>query len=179
MGDAYVVGQTASTNFPVVNALQATNGGGTCADSTGNPHPCTDAFLAELSPSGSFLLQSTYLGGAGDDGGSAVALDTANNIYLTGFTTSSFPSPGSVPVGSNLGQDAFVIRIGAQTTPITTPLPPVTTAAPTFTSASAAPTLTPTPLAKQCHHGKKLIHGGCRCKKGQHLVRGRCKKIRL
>src|SRR5262249_48668914 len=58
-GNAYITGDTESTNFPTANPLQPTFGGG--AD---------DTFVSKLNATGSALLYSTYLGGSGDDAGS-------------------------------------------------------------------------------------------------------------
>ena len=51
--NAYVTGETNSTNFPTVNPLQPANGGGD-----------SDAFVAQVNPTGSALVYSTYLGGS-------------------------------------------------------------------------------------------------------------------
>ena len=51
-GNAYVTGETKSTDFPSKNALQGTNAGG------------FDVFVSELSPDGSSLVFSTYIGGS-------------------------------------------------------------------------------------------------------------------
>ena len=49
-----------------------------------------DAFVTKLNSKGSALVYSTYLGGtAGVDRGWAIALDTANNAYITGDTAST------------------------------------------------------------------------------------------
>ncbi|MCL2926401.1 MAG: SBBP repeat-containing protein, partial [Trichodesmium sp. MAG_R04] len=53
-GDIYITGNTNSVDFPTVNALQNTYGGG---DFSG------DAFIVKLSNDGSNILYSTYLGG--------------------------------------------------------------------------------------------------------------------
>lgn len=83
-GNAYVTGETDSTNFPTVNPLQPSNAGGS------QPY---DAFVAKLSPSGSALLYSTYLGGSGYDRGESIEVDSSGNMYLAGPTTSTdFPS---------------------------------------------------------------------------------------
>jgi hypothetical protein len=93
-------GQT--EDFPILNAYQP------CLDTPPptvltNPNPCTapgatyptDAFMAKLNPNagqtgGAQLLFSTYLGGGGDDTGTAIAIDSgAANIYLTGSTDST------------------------------------------------------------------------------------------
>ena len=54
-GNAYVTGQTRSTNFPTANAIQATFGGG---------FPDGDAFVTKINAAGSALVYSTYLGGS-------------------------------------------------------------------------------------------------------------------
>ena len=60
------------------------------------------------------LVYSTYLGGAGDDLGSSIAVDSSNNIYLTGTTSSTnFPTQGPA-FGANAGlADIFVTKIDA------------------------------------------------------------------
>jgi hypothetical protein len=82
-GDAYVTGSTDSANFPVSNAFQSTL-----------KSPAGDAFVTELSPTGSALLYSTYLGGSGaaGDAGNGIAVDSNDAAYVTGKTTSvDFP----------------------------------------------------------------------------------------
>src|SRR5208337_4223211 len=80
-GNAYVTGYTASTNFPTSNALQGASGGG------------GDAFVAKISADGSALLYSTYLGGSLFDSAVGIAVDSAGNAYVGGFTTSpDFPT---------------------------------------------------------------------------------------
>ena len=126
-GSAYVAGQTQSSDFPTVHAVQATFGGGTCNYPFGRL-PCHDAFIAKLSPTGNALVYSTYLGGNGDDGSTAIAVDSAGNAYLTGLTNSAnfptaaalqakpggglcsyaFYAPGNVPC-----YDAFVTKLSA------------------------------------------------------------------
>ena len=81
-GDAYVTGQTGSTDFPTVNPLQATYRG-----TNGN------AFVAKLNAAGSALVYSTYLGGSLSDYGTGIAVDSSGNAYVTGTTTSpDFPT---------------------------------------------------------------------------------------
>ncbi len=51
-----------------------------------------DVFLTKLSSDGSALVYSTYLGGSGSDTGRGIAIDSSNNVYLTGYTESAeFP----------------------------------------------------------------------------------------
>jgi RHS repeat-associated protein len=79
-GDAYVVGTTSSTDFPIVNGYQTTD-------------PASSlAFVAEFDPTGSRLLYSTFLGGSGYTSGSWIAVDPTGNAYVTGLTESTdFP----------------------------------------------------------------------------------------
>ncbi len=104
-GNAYVTGETAratsGANFPVTTgAWQAILGGG---------EPPNDAFIAKLNESGSALVYSTYFGGNGTDKGVGIALDSANNAYVTGLTASTNLTAvggGSGVYGDNI--DAFV-----------------------------------------------------------------------
>ncbi len=85
-GNVYLAGNTTSTNLPVVAPYQA-NFGGMTANVMGG-----DAYVAKYSPAGA-LIYLTYLGGSGDDTASALAVDSAGNVYVTGCTTSSdFPT---------------------------------------------------------------------------------------
>ena len=54
--------------------------------------PNSDGFFAMLSPDGSSLQYSTYLGGTGSDASTAIVVDNAGNSYLAGTTDSTdFP----------------------------------------------------------------------------------------
>ena len=117
-GDIYVTGNTNSVDFPTVNALQNTYGGG---DLSG------DAFIVKLSNDGSNILYSTYLGGQDNDFSSAIAVDNNRNIYITGYTGATLRFPmqpipgfGDFPTTENALQqtlvsefdrDAFVSKI--------------------------------------------------------------------
>jgi hypothetical protein len=84
-GDAYLAGYTASSNFPMVNSYDASYNGG-----------AYDAVVAKLSPSGSDLLYSTYLGGNLTDHAFAIAADKSGNVYVTGVSGSAnFPKVSS------------------------------------------------------------------------------------
>ena len=99
-GNAYVVGMTNSTDFPVVNPLQAANGGG------------YDAFVAKINPAGSALIYSTYLGGSKVENGHGIATDSLGNAYVTGETDSTdFPTANALQPASGGGYDAFVAKI--------------------------------------------------------------------
>ena len=83
-GNAYVTGQTASSNFPLMNAIHGTFSG------------ISDAFVAKLSASGSGLVFSTFLGGHSADIGHGIAVDNSGNAVVTGSTGSTdFPNSES------------------------------------------------------------------------------------
>ena len=91
-GTAFVSGDSASTNFPVLtNAFQRSLAGG------------RDAFVGTIGPFGTNFA-GTYFGGQGDDLGFRIALDAAgNNAYVTGLQSGfGFPvtpsnlNPGGV-----------------------------------------------------------------------------------
>jgi hypothetical protein len=104
-GDAYVAGTTASTNFPVKSAVQSSSRGS------------SDVFVAELNPTGSALLYSTYIGGSGADSGQGIAVDASGDAYVAGTTSS-----GNFPVSTGAYQstygggnsNAFVLKLGAE-----------------------------------------------------------------
>ncbi len=79
-GDAYIVGSTSSSDFPIKpTAYQAVNKGG-------------GGFFTKLDPTGATLLYSTYFSGSGSDRLNAVAVGTNGNAFITGSTTSTdFP----------------------------------------------------------------------------------------
>jgi hypothetical protein len=58
------------------------------------------------------LIYSTYLGGSGQDGGSAIAVDSAGNAYVTGYTASTnFPTMNPLQPANAGGFDAFVTKL--------------------------------------------------------------------
>jgi uncharacterized repeat protein (TIGR01451 family) len=113
---AYVTGLTRSSNFPTTTgAYDRTFGGGSCYSIM---VPCADAFVAKLNAAGSALVYSTFLGGASEDNGYAIAVDTKGNAYLTGDTASmDFPTtPGAFSrTNGGLG-DAFVAKLNSNGT---------------------------------------------------------------
>ena len=108
-GNAYVTGNTNSSNFPGTagSAIQSTLGGR------------RDAFVTKLNAAGTSLLYSTYLGGSGDDAGFGIAVDAASNVYVTGNTTAgsnNFPGMAGSLIQSTFGGglfDGFVAKLNA------------------------------------------------------------------
>ncbi|MEW6499130.1 MAG: SBBP repeat-containing protein, partial [Cyanobacteriota bacterium] len=106
-GNAYILGNTISTDFPTVNPLQPAIAGSFELNVNG-----ADAFVAKLNATGNALLYSTYLGGSSEDEGKSIALDGAGNIYVMGSTTSSdFPTLN--PLQSQIAgdRDGFVSKL--------------------------------------------------------------------
>jgi hypothetical protein len=102
VGNMTVVGNTTSTNFPLASPIQSSLNGQ------------TNVFVTRLSPAGDSLVYSTYLGGSGNDYGTAVALDGTGAAYLTGSTTSTnFPVVNAFQPISGGNQDAFVAKINS------------------------------------------------------------------
>jgi hypothetical protein len=105
-GNAYVTGWTFSLNFPTVHAIQRF----LCCGSI----PTVDAFVTKLNAAGSALVYSTYLGGTGADDARDIAVDSAGNVYVTGFTTSTDFRTVNPSQGANAGgSDAFVLEMNA------------------------------------------------------------------
>jgi predicted extracellular nuclease len=104
-GNAYVIGQTTSTNFPVVAAIQSTNA---------STSSLADVFVTKIGANGSGLLYSTYLGGAGDDVGNDIAVDASGDAYIVGQTSSTnFPTAAARQAANAGSSDAFVARISS------------------------------------------------------------------
>jgi len=99
-GNVYLAGETASPNFPIVNGFQTAIGGS------------SDAFVAELDPTGTMLIYATYLGGGGLDRATGIALDAAGIVSVTGETASpSFPAVNAFQTALGGVKDAFVARL--------------------------------------------------------------------
>ncbi|MBI4467856.1 MAG: SBBP repeat-containing protein, partial [Acidobacteria bacterium] len=102
-GSAYVIGRTRSLNFPTVNPLQPTHGGG-----------MFDAFVAKLNATGSVLVYSTYLGGSGDEISWDIKVDATGNAYAGGSTNSTnFPTVNAFQPTLAGGSDVFVAKLNA------------------------------------------------------------------
>ena len=102
-GSAYVTGST-GPGFPTANAFQSAFGGGGRG---------LDAFVTKLNAEGSALLYSTYLGGAGDERGFGIAVDSSGNAFVTGFTTSvNFPTTANAFQAAAIS-GAFVVKLDA------------------------------------------------------------------
>ena len=101
-GNAYVTGTTdAGAGFPTKTGPWLSPAGG------------NDAFVAKVTPSGTELIYSGFIGGAGDDRGTAIAVDAAGNAYVAGTTDSvaGFPVAGGPGAFLSGLTDAFVATV--------------------------------------------------------------------
>lgn len=118
-GNAYVAGTSGSTDFPVsTGALQTGFTAGVTAHCTAWP-ACGNAFVTKLNSTGSALVYSTYLGGTTNESAQGIALDSAGNAYVTGYTASNdFPTtPGAFQTGFSINsENAFISKINPQGT---------------------------------------------------------------
>ncbi len=85
-GNAYVVGSTQSSDFPITPFVLPSS----------LPNPNGSPFIVKLSPKGNGMadrIYASYFGGTGDgadaDQGFAVAIDSHGNAYITGVTFSA------------------------------------------------------------------------------------------
>jgi len=111
-GNAYVVGYTGSTNFPVTNAAQSR------LNNTTNAFTASDAFITKITPSGSALVYSTFLGGTNNDRAFGLTLDSDANVYVTGSSLSDdFPRTStnlaSAVITNSPLPDVFVTKLSA------------------------------------------------------------------
>src|SRR4029077_13821524 len=132
----YITGTTNSPDITIPTSIAAYQ---KCLDTPVNPTTCvppsppakTDAYVARLNnpvTGNTSLTYFSYLGGTGNDTGSAITVDTANGALLTGSTNSMdfpfFPKSCTVPpcvIQSHLAgaQNAFFAHINTTTTTVT------------------------------------------------------------
>lgn len=101
-GEVLVAGFTDSADFP------ATAGAYDLSYNTGR-----DAFVARFNSSLSSLLAASYIGGAGYDAATAIATDSAGNVFVGGWTNSAdFPTTGGAySTPGSAARDAFVVKL--------------------------------------------------------------------
>ncbi len=121
-GNAYVTGVTSSTNFPTTaQAFQKVYGGATQGFLIG------DVFVSKISPTGTSLVYSTYLGGSRNEFAFGIAADSSGNAYVTGVTSSSnfpvsvdaFQSGLGLRSGGGTGSAAFLTKLNSTGTVLT------------------------------------------------------------
>jgi hypothetical protein len=102
-GNVYLVGIAFSSDFPTTSGAydESHNGG-------------SDIFVAKLSSDGSTLIYSTFIGGTGNDSGSAIAVDESGNVYVVGYSQSTdFPTVNAFDATAGGNGDAVVAKLSA------------------------------------------------------------------
>ncbi len=100
-GNAYAAGWTCcASDFPTAGGIQTGLNG------------VDNAFVTKFNPTGTSIIYSTYLGGSQMDIATGIAIDTAGNAYVTGYTDSpDFPTQPSGGTSLSGGFDAFVTAL--------------------------------------------------------------------
>jgi dipeptidyl aminopeptidase/acylaminoacyl peptidase/photosystem II stability/assembly factor-like uncharacterized protein len=100
-GNIYIVGETTSSDFPLVNPRQPA------------PNSFQEAFITKLAPNGTGILYSTYFGGNAYDTINGADTDPLGNLYVAGRTNAAvFPTGSTPPIQPAFGgfTDAFVAK---------------------------------------------------------------------
>jgi hypothetical protein len=99
-GQAYATGETNSSDFPVLNAYQATIGGN------------SDIFVAHADYNTGTFQFATFVGGGGHERGDGIDLSASGDIYVAGYTSSfNFPTMNAYDDSRGGWSDAFVIKL--------------------------------------------------------------------
>jgi hypothetical protein len=100
-GNVYLAGQTTSTNYPTVRALQSTGGIG------------GDGFVTSLTADGA-PRYSTYVGAGRNDRFGGVEVDAAGRAFAVGGSGSTtLPTPGGVQTSMAGVRDGYAILLSA------------------------------------------------------------------
>lgn len=99
--DIYMVGVTASTDFPVDSSGYDTTHGGNFVD---------DAFILKIDPNGTKIERGTYFGGSSTDQASSLSFDGIGNVIIVGATWSTDLTTTLDAFSDTLGgsRDAFI-----------------------------------------------------------------------
>ena len=114
-GNVYATTSIIPPAMTTSGAAQTQPGGGTCYITipfSSYPSPCYNAYIAKSDPSGSTVF-ATYLGGASNSNGQAIAVDGAGNVYVAGTTGNSFPTTAHAAIPTSGGNATFAAKLGA------------------------------------------------------------------
>lgn len=98
-GNVYLTGTTYSTDFPIKNPIKERGG-------------LWDSFLVKINSEGNQIILSSFIGGSDNDYGTGIAVDSLENVYITGYTSSpDFPIQNPIQKSIAGNYDAFVSKI--------------------------------------------------------------------
>jgi hypothetical protein len=105
--NVYVSGFTHSANYDITAGSFQTSIAGDW-----------DVFVSKLNADGTELIYSTYIGGSGSDFAVSNAVDANNNLYITGYTSSTdyITTLGAYQTINNGGVDGFITKLNASGT---------------------------------------------------------------
>ncbi len=102
LGEVFIAGRTASTNFPRTPGA---------FDSTFNN---TEAFVSKINAAGNALVYSTYIGSTGADDAFGLGLDSQGRAVIAGRCGNGFPATtGAYDTSYNGYSDTFVAKLNA------------------------------------------------------------------
>ena len=100
-GFIYVVGGTASSNFPIVAPYDGSYGGN------------YDAFITKINPATGKAVYSTFLGDRNGDGANAIDVDSQGQVYVVGWAGDRFPTTAGAYRTSYVNPSGFVTKFNA------------------------------------------------------------------
>lgn len=105
-GNIYITGQTFSSDYPTTPGAY---------DTTFNGND--DIMVSKFDPTLSTLLASTFIGSPGGEIGYDICVDNSGNVFVTGYTSSNFPTtPGAYDTTFNGVWDVFLAKFNSNLT---------------------------------------------------------------
>lgn len=114
-GNAYIVGTTVSSNFPITpDSSQSSVNGVFQSRLAGFVTASYDAFVTKLNPEGTSIVYSTFLGGSYGDNATSVVVNASGEAHLVGETSSpDFPLATPMQSTRRGEQDVFFTKFNA------------------------------------------------------------------
>jgi hypothetical protein len=101
-GNAYITGNTYSSNYPTTPGAYSTT-----------KNTSGEGFITKINSNGNAMVYSTFLGGDGSDFGRSISVDSNGFAYITGYTSSTnFPTTsGVINTTKNPDTDGFITKL--------------------------------------------------------------------
>ena len=111
-GSVYSAGSATGTSQPVTPGAAQTQGGGGSCPGLKAPQPCSDAYVGKADAAGN-LVFGTLLGGSNYDYATALAVDSAGNVFVVGDTGGSFPTTANAAIRTSTASRVFAAKLSA------------------------------------------------------------------